>query len=296
MLKGIPYFYESNNEIYRYLIEKEVSDNIEIYTSIKEVSILGLIEGTLKNDINAAIVIDDTFISFIRDIQFNYANHIIEIPYMKYNTETIESKTTNKHIIRKGSKEVYVRYNYEYAKHPIKLGDTLKILSISDEKINILQIKLASYTGSLSEASTEKLLSLYHNYCYQDDDYRITKHLEGYTYITKDFINVKNKENYLRKSFNLPTYKDNEHPKEIDYRDVREYRADQLMKDTALWLNSSNSEPYQIRRLRFESYLYCALAEHLNFKEEDIYAKLQHKKIYKIGTEKPLILKNYWIV
>lgn len=295
MLRGIPYFYENNNEVYRYLIEKEVSDKIEENTDIKETSILDLINWTLNNDINTAIIIDNTFISFIRDIQFNYANHIIEIPYMRYEVDTVESKTTNKHIIRKSSKEVYVRYNYEYAKHQIKIGDTLKILSISDEKINISQIKLTSYTGSLAEASTEKLLELYHNYCYQDDDYRITKHLEGYTYITKDFINVKNKENYLRKSFNLPTYKDDVHPKEIDYRDVREYRADQLMKDTALWLNSSSSEPYQIRRLRFESYLYCVLAEHLNFKEEDIYSKLQHKKIYKIGTEKPLILKNYWI-
>lgn len=295
MLKGIPYFYENNNEVYRYLIEKEVSDKIEENTDIKETSILDLINWIFNNDINAAIIIDNTFISFIRDIQFNYANHIIEIPYMRYEVDTVESKTTNKHIIRKSSKEVYVRYNYEYAKHQIKLGDTLKILSISDEKINISQVKLTSYTGSLSEASTEKLLELYHNYCYQDDDYRITKHLEGYTYITKDFINVKNKENYLRKSFNLPTYKDDVHPKEIDYRDVREYRADQLMQNTTLWLNSSNSEPYQIRRLRFEGYLYCILAEHLNFKEEDIYSKLQHKKIYKIGTEKPLILKNYWI-
>lgn len=295
MLKGIPYFYESNNEIYKYLIEKEVSDNIEIKTSIEETSILSLIDWTLENDINTAVIIDNTFISFIRDIQFNYANHIIELPYMEYDIKVIESKTTNKHIIRKDSKEVYVRYNYEYNKKQIKIGDTLKILSIANEKITISQIKITSYTGSLEEASTEKLLELYHNYCYQDDDYRLTKHLEGYTYLTKNFINVKNKENYLRKSFNLPTYKDDIHPKEIDYRDVREYRADQLMQNTALWLSSSNSEPYQIRRLRFESYLYCTLAEHLKFKEEDIYSKLKHKKIYKIGVEKPLILKNYWI-
>lgn len=295
MLKGIPYFYESNNEIYKYLIEKEVSDNINVETSIKETSMLGLVDWTLENDINAAIIIDNTFISFIRDIQFNYANHIIELPYMKYRVDTVESKTTNKHIIRKNSKEVYVRYNYEYKKKQIKIGDTLEVLSIANDKIIISQIKITSYTGSLKEASTEKLLELYHNYCYQDDDYKITKHLEGYTYLTKDFINVKNKENYLRKSFNLPTYKDDIYPKEIDYRDVREYRADQLMQNTALWLSSSNSEPYQIRRLRFESYLYCTLAEHLKFKEEDIYSKLEHKKIYKIGVEKPLILKNYWI-
>lgn len=295
MLKGIPYFYESNNEIYKYLIEKEISSNIEVDTSIKETSILGLIDWTLENDINAAIIIDNTFISFIRDIQFNYANHIIEIPYMKYDIDTVESKTTNKHIVRKNSKEVYVRYNYEYAKKQIELGDTLEILSITDGKIKISQVKLTSYTRGMSEASTEKLLELYHNYCYQDDDYRLTKHLEGYTYLTKNFINVKNKENYLRKSFNLPTYKDDVHPKEIDYRDVREYRADQLMQNTTLWLNSSNSEPYQIRRLRFESYLYCVLAEHLKFKEEDVYDKLKHRKIYKIGEDKPLILKNYWI-
>lgn len=291
ILKGIPYYGENSIDIEEHIKNKDIEREIK-YTSLLE-----LISNETTED--KTVVIEDTngvWLTYLRDIRFNYRDKILFIPYFTYKIKSIPRRNTrsnqNGHIILRED-TIDIRYEYNLCKKSIdKVNNEIILYDITtDEKYKV------SFRDWINEKefSIDKLYDLYLNSCVSEEDYRLVKHTEGYHVITQKLEGRQNKERELRKKLELKDYNINNDFSILNYRDVRNYTEEQYIQLKGL---NTTDVSYWKRILDFESYLYCVLRSGIQpsekFKKE--WDKLRRgQEFIKYGTNIKLIIKRYWL-
>lgn len=295
MISGIPYFGEETQELTEKILNKDI-EYIEYYESLYE-----LINKNLHNKI--VVIINNKWLSWLNDIAFNYKEHECCIPYYTYELFELNDKkykSNNKgHLILKDN-TLYIRYNYTYKKMSVKVGkESINLYNIDTDK------KYSVYINKWIDDNyfeIDKLYRLYLESCFVEDDFTYNKHSGGYHYIYKSPKEFKNRERKIRDTYDLPTYTlDNSFEKE--YRDVRNFKYEEVIQSTGF---IETTELYKIRRLKFESYLYCLLRQNLKPLETDESKNKQFINQWnKLGITKDhikygennikLIIKAYWL-
>ena len=304
MNHSIPYFGEEHNKIAKTITDQEavLKHNYEtVYQMIKD------------NLVNTVFVIDNKWFSWVKDVRFNYRDREAKLPYYEYELYDIpvsKKYTDNRgHIIveeRAISSEdgpsaeasvltekiARIRYNFDMKFVDIKPNTDYVMYNLKTQQ------KFICTAESWYEAEFD-IVKLYHTYLlssYTDFDELLEKHDDGKHYITRQFKGFINNERLKRKELELPTFKENQ-PKLEEYRDVRQYKREELFGITPL----DNIIPYKIRRVLFEAMLYCIIQEgawSTNTEFNRRYIKLQKEKCilsYREGyAQPPLILKSYW--
>lgn len=280
MIKGIPYFGEQTQEI----VDSILNIDTDIIYEKKYDSLYDLILSNIDKHI--IVVIDNKWLTWLNDIVFNYRDRECYIPYYTYKEQLITDRTfrtNNKgHLILDGDN---IRVRYEYSYH--KLNITVDNLALDCVDIDTQERLIVRTNNWINEAAVDfdKLHKLYVESSYKDDDFIMNKHAGGYHYISlspKEFVN---RERKLREQYDLSDYSEDFYYIK-DYRDVRQYKYEEVIKLNGLL---DNIELYRERRLRFESYMYCCL-------RAGLFNDIQFKKhIYKVGKELKLIIKDYWL-
>lgn len=289
MIAGIPYFGEDNNTKYKEIIEGVV-EHSKSYDSLYDLVMA-------ESDNNPIVVVDNKWLTWFNDIVFNYRDKECYIPYYEYqiyHTDSTNLRTDNKgHLLLAEDGTLGIRYNFIFKKCDIDINKMSFILynTQTSEKYQVA----AKRWYNDKEFSIRKLHSLYVDSSYAEDDFVFNKHSGGYHYINKTVKGFRNKENNLREEYNLQTYS-NEHKYIRDYRDVRSYTYEEVVIKEGM---REGLDLYKIRRLRFESYLYCVLRQHSEpddkeFKKE--WNKLGKTRTFiKYGDNIKLIIKSYWL-
>lgn len=288
MIEGIPYFGDNNQSIWEDILKSSIKYNIN------ENSLYDLVNKRINQ--KCVVVIDNKWLSWLNDITFNYRDKECYIPY--YSFELFETTDTNIRTDNKGhllfdGDTLKIRYNYKLEKYNIDINKLS--LVIYDLATNEKYMVHTDKWIDECEFSIDKLYELYLDSCYIEDDFIINKHTGGYHYIIKVVDKFFNKECYLRKELGLQHYSSESELSE-DYRDVRNYRYTEVIKLSGF---RDTIETYKLRRLRFESYLYCVLRANLKpnkakFKQE--WNKLgKSVDFIKYGDKIKLIFKSYWL-
>jgi hypothetical protein len=293
MLSGIPYFGEDTQQLYESILSEHNLNN-DLYKIKQYEDLYSLVNSNINNRI--IVIVDNKWLTWLSDIEFNYRDKICYIPYYEYDTYEISDKhfrTNNKgHLILKDS-TLSIRHNYSYKKYEISIDNVaIKCVNIdTDERFIVTTNKwIAEHTFSI-----KKLYQLYIESCFTEDDFIINKHAGGYHYIDKSIQKFRNKEKEYREQYGLNTYsKDFKY--QHSYRDVRNFKYDEVVLKHGM---IDTVELYKIRKLKFESYLFCVMRCKL-YCEDDTFNN-QLKQLYngrsmiKYGINIKLIFKNYWV-
>lgn len=293
-LDGIPYLGENTYEI-----EETIKNSVIQYEKDYE-SLYELINNEVTT--NKLVVIDDnnsTFLSYLRDIRFNYRDKVVFIPYFKYKIYEIDKGSTRSnykgHLILTDN-TIKIRYEYKLSKLDIsKENNTLILFDV--ETLTKYKVSFKNWINDTS-IDMNKLYKMYLNSCVEIEDYFILKHTEGYHLIYKKLEGVKNKEKELRQLYNLKAISsdgDAESIEILNYRDVRNYTINQMYTQVGM---IDTDIPYWKRILDFEMYLFSIIREHLlpdgEFRKE--WEKLgKTKEFIKYGDSIKLIIKDYWL-
>lgn len=283
MIEGIPYFGDQTQRIVEQIHQSEIVNTIE-YKDVYTLIISNITDPLV-------VIIDNQWITWLNDIEFNYRDKKIILPYYTYNIYKLNDAKHHRsnykgHLILKDN-TLYIRYNYTYRE--LELHDCNISLTVYNIESNE-KLRLEAHTWlSDTRVDMNKLYKLYIESSFKEDDFLYNKHSGGYHYITKFVKNIKNTEQMYRKQLELDDYTpDNIFP--TDYRDVRNYKYDEIITNHGL---VSTIELYKIRRLRFEVYLYCSIRASLISKEYPELGKT--KRIVKYGNTLKLIIKDYWL-
>lgn len=287
MVNGIPYFGEEHNSIVKHIKELQVTEHLSM-------SLYDFIQGYAQEN-DCVYIIDDEWFSWVNDTKFDYKNKKVYIPYFTYKlwTNGKKRRSDNRgHIVRDEDKVFYIRHEYKLETQQIWVNSEVVVYSLKDDKK--INITFKSWIDD-DTFSIDKLYNLYLVSCYREDDFLLNKHLGGYHYIDRTVDKFSNVEKNLRKEYCLCDFAEgNVFLK--SYRDVREFKFEEVFSKEALF---SQTETYKIRRINFESYLYCVLRQHLEPEEEDFRrdwgALLRGKPYIKYGNKIKLIIKNYWL-
>ena len=289
-IPGIPYFGKTHNHIER-LIK---TSNISYHKSYS--SLLELVECEKSKDKIVIIEYNDKeWLSYFRDIKFNYRDGICFIPFYTYDIYETDLKYIAQykgHMPKLDGNRVGVRYNYCLRQEVINLENNSFILYDleENERYEVSFDKLYD----LETFDIEKLYSYYLDYSRNYEDNLIHKHTEGYHVITRNIAAITNAEKNLRKKYKLNDYINSD--VNIYYRDVRNLSEKEYTLKIGIDLCD---KPYWERRLDFESFLYCILHSNAvpdnDFKVE--WLKLgKSKDIVKYGDSSiKLIFKSYWL-
>lgn len=286
MIKGIPYFGSNTQQITKQILNSEIIQEIE-YDSLYLL---------VKNNIykRLIVIIDNKWLTWLNDIAFNYRDKKCYLPYYTYEIYEDNSKTyrsNNKgHLILKDS-ALLVRYNYKYNEIKLDLTNLSFIVYDLDTKEKY-RIKTNKWYNS-NQFSINKLYNLYIDSSYRDDDYLYNWNGDIYHNILRNNKFSKNKEKQIRERLNL------EHISNIidiphDYRDVRQYKIEEIINKIGF---RDTNDLYRLRRLKFESYLFCILRQGCKPEEHvEDWEELGVTKHYiKIGEHVKLIIKSYWL-
>lgn len=288
MIQGIPFFGDNTQEIVDTIIKSPIEE-ILYYDSMYDMI-------NYYIDKKIVIIIDNEWLSWLNDIAFNYRNKTCYIPYYTYELYKLDDKeyrSNNKgHLILKEN-TLYIRHNYNYKKLEINEGKiSLLIYDIDTNKK--YKINTDKWINE-KEFDIEKLYNLYLDSCYTDDDFIFNKHSGGYHYILRSPKAFKNKEKTLREVYKLQHFSINS-TYESDYRDVRNFKQEEVVQRVGF---RDTTELYKIRRLKFESYLYCLLRQGLkpsNTRFLKTWNTLGVTRDYiKYGKNIKLIFKSYWL-
>lgn len=233
------------------------------------------------------LVIDNKWVQWLKDIKFDYKHKQVFIPYFKYEQfKQPEGKRyrsdNNGHLLLNNDGTVNIRYNYSLHREAIEIGSELNIVDI--ETFQATTYKVVGWTQR-KVFQIQELYSLYKNQAWLPCE---TTHEKGYHYIQKQPKEFRNVEKQLRKLYKLDDYL--EHINQYDYRDVRQ------IKD--ITYKNNFEEQYKIRRMAFESQLYCLLRQidEIRFEEDFSLEQLGKQVDYiKYGKEPQLIFKSYWL-
>lgn len=289
-----------------------------------ETQLLDLV--TQLNEKTSLVVIDNTYLTWLEDIEFDYMRHRCYIPYMAYslynqnvkrdidrnqgynhidyiekpdgdigNNDNNSGAFKDNHIIQYAR----IRYNFEYLTRDIQIGDSLIIFDLDSNEFCRYIIK--SWINHPAESrvdifSLKMLYELYKGYSFYDMETEFSRHESGYTYINFNGKAFKNTENTLRQSFGLKTWK--ELPIENDHRDVRVYKYfDYINRVGQDSIQTFGEKLFKYRRLAFESYLFCHIMQRsVPADYIDEWDKLG-KSLYYIKTgdkHLPLFVKAEW--
>lgn len=248
---GIPYFGEDTYNIINNIQKAQISAD-KVYPTVYEM----IKQEAFKQTV---VVIDNCWLTWLRDIRFNYRDREAKLPYYEFETYDIKvakNYSNNKgHLLLNPETNIwYIRYNYMLKFLDFKSNTQLTVYDI--EK----QIK---YTISAEDWFTdifdlEELYAYYINSAYYEDDFLYNKHLGGYHYITRQFKGFINLEWKKCKELNLPNFaKEHYETVESDYRDVRQYKKEQLFGLKII----EHIIPYKLRRLLFDCLLYCIIQQ-----------------------------------
>lgn len=292
---GIPYFGVDTIEKEKRLIkinDKDIQtrEYSQLYSFIQE-------------NINkkALVIIDNQWFTWLNDIEFNYRDKTVSIPYYKYNIEWVENChdiNSKGHIIVQDDRtKIGIRYDFELNKQELKSIDQLKIYKVDSDELEIATWNRWMDNSDLDKTDADildKLYELYKNQAIKSQD---SDHLGGYHFILKH-TGFQNIEYQKRQQLSLGVFKSDRY-KYDEYRDVRQYRQTELTsvdKENLEKVKSSNQNEWlkhnRDRRLAFESYLYtlCRSGRLDNIKfNHGIY------KISRPGQAVKLIIKQYWL-
>lgn len=292
---GIPYFgvdtIEKENSLIK-ISEKDIRtrEYSQLYNFIQE-------------NINkkALVIIDNQWFAWLNDVEFNYRDKTVSIPYYKYDIEWVEDDhghDSKGHIIVQDDKtKIGIRYDFELNRQELKSIDQLKIYKVDSDELEIATWNRWMDNSDLDKTDIEifdKLYKLYKNQAIKSQD---SGHLGGYHFILKH-TGFQNIEYQKRQQLSLEVFKSDRY-KYDEYRDVRQYRQTELTsadKEEHEKVKDSNQSEQlkhnRDRRLAFESYLYtlCRSGRLDNIKfNHGIY------KISRPGQAVKLILKQYWL-
>lgn len=281
MIKGIPYFGENTQEIYKSIIEKNKKDaQIKTYDSLYDII-------TENIDKKIIVIIDNKWLSWLNDIKFNYKEDELYIPYFEYElfeTDKDNFRGNNKGHLININGTLYLRYNYFFKKYSINI-DNLSLYCVDIDTMQYYILKTNKWILD-DKLCMDKLYKLYSQACFKSDDFILNKHSGGYHYINSSTKQYKNKEKHYRIEYNLLNYINYREEDFNDYRDVREYKYEQVVTELGM---IDTGRLYRERRLLFESYLYCCIKAGL-FND----VQFKHGR-YKLGKNIVLILKEYWL-
>lgn len=289
MITGIPYFGENHNEIYDSIINSECTSSKKKYNTLYD-----LIDDLAYRHV--VVIIENKWVTWLRDIVFNYRDKECYLPYYEYEIYITESKlhrsNNSGHLILNDDGSLSIRYNYIYKKCSIDVNN-LSLLVYDVDTSEKYEVTAENWFDE--QFSIDEIYKRYVDSAYLDDEFRLNKHLGGYHYIYRSPLKFRNRERALREKFNLNHYSiDSEY--EDDYRDVRNFKYEEVVHLEGL---RDNIDCYEFRRLKFESMLYCALRQHARPTEKQFIAlwdKLENGKNYiKYGNNIKLIIKNYWL-
>lgn len=277
---GIPYFYGETNNIIQ-MIEHTDTYTL-LHTNVYEF---------IQNE-NMLFCIDKWVYSWSKDILFNYRDKWCRLPYYRFDLKSIDFDTdSNGHILYQEG-NYYIRYNYELCYMDILLNKEYVCYDVkTNEKYKVY---FDSWLPNNFEFTLVDLHNLYVYSAFLDDNLMLKDFEVGYHSISSVKECYYNIEYSLRHDLQLADYK--VPPLKIDYRDVRRYTYSQLICLTNMFIDTDDR--YKIRRLKFESYLYCCLREHLIPKDavdlwKQLGTNLTYIKYKRNGI--PLIIKSYWL-
>lgn len=289
MIQGIPYFGPLHNSIVEEINATCVSETISYNTMYEMIQT----EATKRT----VVIIDNKWFSWLRDARFNYRDGIAELPYYEY--QTMDIRVSKNHSNNKGhlilNPETYVwsvRHTYDLKLLELDINKPLTLYDLDTQmKYEVIALKWYEDTFSIDD-----LYVKYLNSAYYDFDELLEKHNGGYHYITRQLKGFVNLEWIKRKDLGLAHFAENQ-PILRDYRDVRQYRREELFGDNI----REQILPYRVRRLRFDSMLYCiiqqnSLSDNAEFNRRYNQLKqhnciLSYRPYYKAP---PLIFKSYW--
>ena len=177
MITGIPYFGENNNEI----IDEILSSPIDTETTAN--SLYDFVIDNIENPI--VIIIDDKWLTWLNDIQFNYRDKTCYIPYYTYDIYELadkEYRNDNKgHLILKGN-TLYIRHNYSLNKFDIEMNN-LSLLCYNLDTSEKFKVNINCWFNS-GVFDLDLLYKLYINSCFSDKDF-LGLHDSGYHYISR---------------------------------------------------------------------------------------------------------------
>lgn len=289
MIQGIPFFGEQHNELAKLILNARATSHIDYLT------VFDMIKAEAFK--HTVVIIDNKWFTWLHDIRFNYRDDIVELPYFTYEiyeTEMRQNQTDNKGhlILDKENKTVLLRHNYNLQMLSITPDTELTLVDLSD--LSKYTVKASKWYYSIFDIND--LYIKYINSAYYDFDELLEKHIGGYHYITRQFKGFVNAEHKKRNMLELNSYKEKMIIPE-DYRDVRQYRRQELFGDTFI----ETVIPYKFRRLLFDSMLCCIIKQHsvttdpvFNFR----YSRLSKEQCILSYTPDncsvPLIFKSYW--
>lgn len=290
MIRGIPYFGEDNQVIY----DKILSSDTPITNNLRNQDLYEFINNYIEDEV--VVIINNKWLTWLKDIKFNYRDKKCYIPYFEYETHNISElgyRGTNKGHLLLQDDTLCVRHNYLYKELDINIDGT-EYLMYNLSTREKFTVSFDSWIVE-NEFDIEQLYQLYLDSCYVNDDFLIQKHNGGYHLIDKEVKGFRNKERLIRRDLGLYDFNfDARIPK--DYRDVRNFKYEQVVQLVGF---RETIELYHLRRIRFESYLYCILRSQIksnNAKFNNMFEQLgKTKSVVKYGDNIKLIFKDYWL-
>ena len=233
---------------------------------------------------NRSLFIIDDCRTWADDICFDYKHKKCYLPYYKFKiTPLPEGTRVNEYSqFFDGDDGLYIRYEYELHTLDIELN---KVYKVYFELENVYAEVVFDRWIDDKEIDNNKLYQLYINSCFYPTE--LDTYNKGYHFIDKETKKLHNYERRVRKKFKLDDF--SPYNQEIpEYRDVRWYKLPEIINKVQV----TSIENFKLRRLDFESYLYCCLRQGLSNSKFDL---LDSSYAYfKIGKQVPLIVKGYW--
>lgn len=292
MIQGIPYFGVDTLKI-----EEKITNNKIEYTK-KYDSLYELIQSEKSSD-NVVIIENDKgkWITYIRDINFNYRDKEVYIPYYEYKIHKMEKgniRSNYKGHLRIVDDKIEIRHSYTLRKLYISINSNNSMIIYNfrtDEKYKVTFDKYFSE----DKFDIDELYNNYLLYSINEEDYKLFKHTEGYHLISKELKGIKNKEKELRNNIGLQHIIYNNTDEFKEYRDVRKFSLESFVKEQGI---IDIDKPYWERKLDFESLLFCITNSGAKPSNDFIteWDKLGKTKSYiKYGNDIKLIIKDYWL-
>lgn len=290
LMIGIPYFGENHNSILKKIETTQITSVLKydcMYNMI-------MTEAPKKT----VVIIDNQWFTWLRDIQFNYRDGVCSLPYFTYELydmdKTAKQQDDRGHLLVNDDNTKYlIRHNYQLNHLVLDFNDKIEltVYDLDTEEKYVIYTD-AWFTGKFS---LSELYAKYINSAYKEDDFLYNKHLGGYHAILQQFYGNTNKEKQYRNELGLNHYTGN--IKTEDFRDVREYRKEQLFDNVIV----EHIEQYEYRRLRFDCMLFCIIKSNAESNDDKFNERLANLKqdesilIYRPLRDVPaLIFKSYW--
>ena len=273
MLEGIPYLTDPNFDI----------DN-KIYTE-KSITLRELAELAINTDV--LVILDNKWVSWLKDLRFNYRDKRCYLPYYTYELTCIGCSKTSTDFNQLYTDEQglsYIRHSYNYSE--LEVAPNTKLYTYSCDTGDYILYNITGFSKDI-DFNLETLYQKYLVSCYTSTI--VDPYDSGYHFITRQTKQLKNPEKSYRHKYSLPDYSYTNIP-EQEYRDVRQYKYEEVVLLTGF---TDSLSSYKLRRLDFESYLYCLLRQPKL--PEQLQTLKSPEDYIKIGKSIKLIIKGYWL-